>query len=600
MKVIATLWQRLPRLLVVLIVFRLVNALSTRTFFQADEFWQALEPAHYKAFGYGQLTWEWEFGLRSYAFPLIFEALYRLVSFMSYLCTIVTWAISVCVAWTAQRTLSEPTLISLNVDEFVQFLQDIPNVLEYYGVIYVPKAAMGIIAAIGEYYTIKLIQKLHIMTMEKCNDEKNYGLSQITKISTVLTLTNFFNCFLITRTFINSFELCLTSIALYYWDWSGGDFIHGTDFTKSLIIALFACLQRPSNALIWIVLGSFLIYQLAQRKKVASLMYLLWKIFSVLIAVTLVNCAIDYYFYGELCFPVLRFLKFNFTSPLSNFYGVSPWHFHLTQSVPILLGLNIPLFIHGLFNLSNKNGRNTPIIDPFKQIKTVILISLIAFSSLAHKEFRFIYPLQPLFTLISSFALSSLTSTYHIRSNILVNLLWTLPFVSVFAALFLNTFNEAGVVSVMDFLHNEPALDSVGFIMPCHSTPWQSHLHRNDIEHLWAITCDPPLHLLNDPDAYRKLPSYMDESDHLYDNIPAFIYQNFPPLFRKKLRSPGKHYTYEWPEYLIIFEHIKTLHFDSLLDDSTYVEVARFFNSFSHWDSRRQGDLLVYRKIIDK
>jgi GPI mannosyltransferase 3 len=40
-------------------------------------------------------------------------------------------------------------------------------------------------------------------------------------------------------------------------------------------------------------------------------------------------------------------------------------------------------------------------------------------------------------------------------------------------------------------------LQSVGFLMPCHSTPMQSHLHRPHFEkgRLWAIGCEPPLKL---------------------------------------------------------------------------------------------------------
>lgn len=38
---------------------RVLIALCTRTFFQPDEYFQALEPAHHLVFGYGHLTWEW-------------------------------------------------------------------------------------------------------------------------------------------------------------------------------------------------------------------------------------------------------------------------------------------------------------------------------------------------------------------------------------------------------------------------------------------------------------------------------------------------------------------------------------------------------------
>lgn len=38
---------------------RVFVAVTTRTFFQPDEYFQALEPAHNIVFGYGHLTWEW-------------------------------------------------------------------------------------------------------------------------------------------------------------------------------------------------------------------------------------------------------------------------------------------------------------------------------------------------------------------------------------------------------------------------------------------------------------------------------------------------------------------------------------------------------------
>lgn len=52
----------------VLFAFRLINALCTRTFFQPDEYFQALEPAWQWAFGDGSgawLTWVSQLGLRA-------------------------------------------------------------------------------------------------------------------------------------------------------------------------------------------------------------------------------------------------------------------------------------------------------------------------------------------------------------------------------------------------------------------------------------------------------------------------------------------------------------------------------------------------------
>ena len=55
------------------ICIRLAIALFTRGFFQPDEYFQALEPAHRFVFGYGHLTWEWVSPrpIRSVLYPAI-------------------------------------------------------------------------------------------------------------------------------------------------------------------------------------------------------------------------------------------------------------------------------------------------------------------------------------------------------------------------------------------------------------------------------------------------------------------------------------------------------------------------------------------------
>ena len=62
------------------IVWRVIIALATRTFFQPDEFFQSLEVAHNVVFGYGHLTWEWriENPIRSIIFPALYMPAYWL------------------------------------------------------------------------------------------------------------------------------------------------------------------------------------------------------------------------------------------------------------------------------------------------------------------------------------------------------------------------------------------------------------------------------------------------------------------------------------------------------------------------------------------
>ena len=57
---------------------RILIALCTRTVFQPDEYFQALDPAHNIVFGYGHLTWEWlsPQPIRSIAYPALNVPIY--------------------------------------------------------------------------------------------------------------------------------------------------------------------------------------------------------------------------------------------------------------------------------------------------------------------------------------------------------------------------------------------------------------------------------------------------------------------------------------------------------------------------------------------
>ncbi|SCU81939.1 LADA_0C01970g1_1 [Lachancea dasiensis] len=579
-----------------LVLFRFANAFFVNSFFQPDEFWQSLEPAHVKAFGYGQLTWEWEYGLRSYAFPFVFELVYRAVSLLAKAMShLVAIHVDVFVLG-ASKLVPDSTLAWSMAAEMRSFPQEIQRFVEYQGVIYGPKLLMAVFAGVGEFYAIKFTERIYNM----CFGGKKSALDQRAQVrfsAMVLSSTNFFNCFMITRTFVNTFEMDLTSIAFYFWDWTNGEHVEGTAFTKSLLCGIFLCIQRPTNAFIWLPMGLCLSWTLLSKRKYALLAKLIAKVCLTLMATVFFTTAIDYYFYGELFLPAARFINFNYTSALSTFYGTAPWHFHILQSVPLIAGYSFPVLIYGFVSLRAESHKLFGLADPLQLIKAIIIVNIALYSLIGHKEFRFLYNLQPLFLVISSIATLKLFSFRDSRPHCQPQwYYWIIPFTSLLTALLLSCFHESGVIRVVKFLHHVPDLHSVGFVMPCHSTPGQSFIHRSDIHDIWAISCEPPLHLLSDPDAAIKLPSYMDESDYLYDNIPKFVYQNFPPVFRRSLRSPGKSYSHEWPEYLVIFQHLDEVFMDEFLQDTGYRKEVRYFNTLSHWDSKRAGDVVVYHK----
>jgi phosphatidylinositol glycan class B len=105
-----------------------------------------------------------------------------------------------------------------------------------------------------------------------------------------------------------------------------------------------------------------------------------------------------------------------------------------------------------------------------------------------------------LFAAASLFELSRIRKSHDatspvIRRTHLLLLLSSLPLAFCFTAL-----HCQGQSAVMPYLRETvPVGGTIGFLMPCHSTPWQSALHRSDLEpsgyegKLWFIGCEPPV-----------------------------------------------------------------------------------------------------------
>src|SRR5260370_42571362 len=60
------------------------------------------------------------------------------------------------------------------------------------------------------------------------------------------------------------------------------------------------------------------------------------------------SLTVDKFYYGRLQFPVLNFIKVNFSS-VSLFYGQCPWHYYLTQGLPILCTTSLPFVVQGIY-----------------------------------------------------------------------------------------------------------------------------------------------------------------------------------------------------------------------------------------------------------
>jgi phosphatidylinositol glycan class B len=347
----------------------------------------------------------------------------------------------------------------------------------------------------------------------------------------------------------------------------------------------------------------------------------------------------DRLYYGVWTLPPLRFLYFNIAQSLAVFYGRNRTDYYFTEGLPLLLTTALPFAGIGLWQALRATGlqkfplTSSPSIhSPTPELTrnatqrrilvrlawTCILIPL-TLSLIAHKEVRFLYPILPFLHVLAASPLNTflpLNAPFTRKFTILC-LLAT----NILIGSYVSQVHQRGVVDVLHYLRHahetrnnlsgipSGTLDgrpisntTVGFLMPCHSTPWRSHLIYPNIS-AWALTCEPPLNI---PLTQRT--TYLDEADEFYinpgpvrwlrDNMESldtikdsgsrsgqhWIRQD--PKFKVKYRRP-------WPQHLVFFEQLEGT-MREVLGETRYSECWRGFNSHFHDDWRRTGDVVVW------
>ena len=131
----------------------------------------------------------------------------------------------------------------------------------------------------------------------------------------------------------------------------------------------------------------------------------------------------------------------------------------------------------------------------------LILLTISVYSLPGHKEWRFLHPILPLMITLSAKSLvDSDTAKIFGRESLekpkSYPVGWktrVLCALGVLPGLYVIRFHGRAQVSVMSYLRSlePPVLRSVGFLMPCHSTPWQAYLHRPELseEYMWELSC---------------------------------------------------------------------------------------------------------------
>ncbi|XP_012904734.2 GPI mannosyltransferase 3 isoform X3 [Mustela putorius furo] len=270
---------------------------------------------------------------------------------------------------------------------------------------------------------------------------------------------------------------------------------------------------------------------------------------------------VDRIFFGQWTLVQYNFLKFNVLQNLGTFYGSHPWHWYFSQGFPAVLGTHLPFFIHGCF-LAPKR---------YRILLVTVLWTLLVYSMLSHKEFRFIYPVLPFCMVFCGYSLNHLKTwkkpalSFLFLSNMLL-------------ALYTGLVHQRGTLDVMthvqELCYNKPnkSSASVFIMMPCHSTPYYSHVHY-----------PLPMRFLQCPPDLTGKSQYLDEADIFYLNPLNWLDKEF-------------HNDSTLPTHLIIFSILEE-EISTFLISSNYERTAVFFHT--HLPEGRTGShIYVYERKL--
>jgi phosphatidylinositol glycan class B len=238
----------------------------------------------------------------------------------------------------------------------------------------------------------------------------------------------------------------------------------------------------------------------------------------------------------------------------------------------------------------------------------VFVVSSLSFIS--HKEARFLYPLLSPLLVLAGQPLARFVRNFSAWKAVI---LLTLLSFNIAASIYATQVHQRGVIDVLDYLRsqheqslqrkNGDSRTTVAFLMPCHSTPWRSHLIYPGID-AWALSCEPPLNV-----PFNERSSYVDEADMFYASPVMWLKTQMEDLTMRfghggdltasidqqtrnvdgRVIGSGR----SWPDYLVTFAGLETT-LEEFLKNTPYQVCKRLFNTHAHDDWRRKGDVMVW------
>lgn len=367
-----------------------------------------------------------------------------------------------------------------------------------------------------------LIPRLAQALLTGYSDYRLFAMSGKTKWSFFIILISHYWFFTGSRTLINTFEAALTTIALSYYPWQ-------KERSCYLWIVGLLCIIRPTAAIPWIPLCLFHI----KDSRYTALELIIKRFIPIGVITIGFGVGVDYLMYGDLVLTPVNFFKANVLNNIGSFYGSHPWYWYVTTGWPAVLGISIVPFVFSVANVLM--GDFTPTLAIRKKLLVSISFTIFVYSLLNHKEFRFLLPVLPMALYLVADYLARVSR--KLKDVLVWFIAITLLVGNVVPAWYLGFVHQRGTLDVMPKLakllrESEEKDPSVMFLMPCHSTPYYSHIHQNVTMNF--LTCEPNL---------QNVTNYKDEAEVFYEHPMKWIEFNIPV-----------HPIEELPQFVVIFD----------------------------------------------
>lgn len=468
----------------------------------------------------GYLTWEWfpDIALRSPLYPLLFAVPFKILSFLS-------------------------------LDNRILLIKT-------------PMFIHGILAAIGDYH-------LYMFSFQRAGQ-------QVAQWTLFNQLVNWFTLYSCTRTLANNVEWVIVTVALHEYQSLQNTTLKQPVSRKLLLLTGVCGILRPTGLVLLLPMCAHLIVQQlrAATNVRNTLLATLRNCLIVGVFTASVSLLADRHFYGRWTCSQLNFLHFNLLTDVSHNYGLQPWHWYISNALPaMLLTQTVMLIVACWSEWKDVNSR---------YMIGLLCLVLHAYSWLGHKEFRFIFPVMP----VAMHLIGCSFVRFPGKRKLIVTLLLV---TQIPMAFYMSLIHQRGSNDVVMAIgrHIEhrsvnPVDLSVVFLMPCHSTPWSSHIHHNISARF--LTCDPQItggiSLLDDQlKPARSLRNY-DEADRFYDDPRQWLLDEYSPISAR-------------PTLWVMFDQLRP-NISSLLTEWNYRICGRFFHAHFPTHSRHSSRILVY------